>query len=114
MENWVDIKDMNGSYQISNFGNVKSFITTRQNKKKEGKILKPYLNTKKYPTVCLFNKNYVVHRLVAEHFLTKVDGKNYVNHIDGNKQNNCSENLEWVTNQENIIHYFKLKKETKI
>jgi hypothetical protein len=45
-----------------------------------------------------------VHQIMAEVFLPKIPGKEIVNHIDGNKQNNSITNLEWCTQQENIIH----------
>lgn len=48
-----------------------------------------------------------VHRLVAMAFCEKAEGKEYVNHIDENKQNNRADNLEWVTNSENAKHYYK-------
>lgn len=56
------------------------------------------------------NENVLVHRLVANTFLGNAPCGHEVNHKDGNKQNNCVENLEWVTKSENQRHrYLKLK-----
>lgn len=51
-------------------------------------------------------KDFLVHRLVAEAFIPKVEGKNFVNHIDGNPKNNCLSNLEWCNYEENSNHAF--------
>lgn len=53
-------------------------------------------------------KKYALHRLVALTFITNLEDKPFVNHIDGNKINNKLENLEWVNCSENNLHAHKL------
>lgn len=48
-----------------------------------------------------------VHRLVADAFIAKIDGKYFVNHKDGDKRNNSVDNLEWCTSSENSQHALK-------
>lgn len=78
--------------------------------KKSCRFLKQRISNCGYARVALYiNKiftEYSVHRLVASHFIDKIEGKDFVNHKDFNKINNNVENLEWVTREENAIHYF--------
>ena len=64
--------------------------------------------TKRYAGVTLSNsKNKIypnIHRLVALAFIPNPLNKPCVNHIDGNKLNNCVENLEWIDWDENVKH----------
>lgn len=104
-EIWKDIPEYEGIYKISNLGRVKS----------KNKIRKPYLRkTTGYCYVTLSKNNkvkcYSIHRLVANSFIDNIEKKPYVNHIDGNKQNNNVKNLEWVTQKENVIHAIKVLK----
>lgn len=52
-------------------------------------------------------KRFFIHQLVARTYIPEVKGKHFVNHIDGDKQNNRVYNLEWCTYKENTHHAFK-------
>ena len=112
MEEWRDVIGYEGLYQVSNLGNVKSLERTVWNGKgyrviKEG-ILKAGKNGRGYLYVILFkggkSKPCTVHRLVAEAFLENPENLPDVNHKDENKENNCVENLEWVSHEYNCNH----------
>lgn len=64
-----------------------------------------HFDVKGYKACRICNKNYYIHRLVAETFISNPESKKAVNHIDSNKANNNVNNLEWVTYSENMRHY---------
>lgn len=110
-EIWKDIQGYEGYYQVSNLGRVKSF-PRRGTHINKIHILKPSKNRKGYYQVVLSkNSEYQskkIHRLVAKAFLENPNNYQQVNHIDGNKENNRVDNLEWCTNEYNMKHAWKL------
>lgn len=72
--------------------------------------LKQHIKPDGYLSVTLYDKKrrktFLVHRLVAEAFILNPKNKPTVNHIDGNKQNNNVNNLEWATFSEQEVHSF--------
>lgn len=119
-EIWKDVPSYEGYYKISNFGRVKSLerISIRNNGYSDSakylikeKIKKPQKQQQGYMHVCLYrngkSKTFRLNVLVAKLFVPNPDCKPFVNHIDGNKENNAASNLEWVTASENILHAYK-------
>lgn len=115
-EIWKDIEGYEGIYQVSNLGRVRSldriiYKTMSKTGKTfpfniKGKILKPGIDTKGYSFVNLKVAPNVeearVHRLVAIAFVPGYFDGAVVNHKDENRQNNISDNLEWVTFADNL------------
>lgn len=98
-EMWEDIKDY-PNYQISSSGKVWS--------KNHNRLLNPSILRSGYKAIRLstngWQRDYLVHRLVAEAFVPNDFNKPVVNHKDGVKTNNYWLNLEYVTDSENQLH----------
>ena len=98
------IKDFENLYVINPDGSIFSLI--------RNKYLSSWKHRGGYRLIGLNNYSgrtyFYVHRLVAETFLPKIEGKDFVNHKDGNKSNNHVSNLEWVTKSENSKHSFEI------
>ena len=93
------MKEFIPEYFITKEGRIYSKL-----KEKGLRELRPHVNNRGYMIITIRKKSYKIHRLVAENFLPKIDGKPVVNHIDGDKLNNNVNNLEWCTQSENVQH----------
>ena len=114
-EIWKDVPGYEGLYMVSNFGRVKSLSRLVYNGhcmvKTNDRILIPNTLAKGYSQVTLYNgkkrKSFQVHRLVGSAFMPNINNKPQINHINGNKQDNRLENLEWCNNSENQLHAWR-------
>ena len=110
-EIWKDIEGFEGLYQVSNYGRVKSLNYNRTGKER---ILKAGKNSDGYLQVNLCKdgkmKNYKVHQLVGNAFLSNPQGYNELNHRDEDKTNNCVENLEYCSRSYNNTYNGRAKK----
>lgn len=111
-EIWKDVIGYENKYEVSNLGRVRScprntsglgradYLIMKQSKDRGGyMIIGLMLNGKK--------SRFRVHRLVASAFIPNPENKEFVNHIDGVKDNNILSNLEWSTPSENTQHAVK-------
>jgi NUMOD4 motif/HNH endonuclease len=101
-EEWKPIRGYVGFYEVSNHGRIRSCKT--------GNLLSTENQKRRYQQVQLttgpgLHRYHLVHRLVAEAF---VKATFQVNHKDGNKHNNRADNLEWMTQTQNMRHASKL------
>lgn len=119
---WAEIPGTGGMYFASKSGEIKSADRIRQYVShgktagvyvRKGKVLKQTLNSHGYPVVSIHvpgkaQKVVAVHKLVAKTFIENPNNEPQINHIDGNKENNRVENLEWCSAKENLRHAFRI------
>lgn len=98
-EIWKDVNNYEGLYLVSNLGRCKD---------SNGKPIIGYRNNKGYTCVSLTKdrklKHFLLHRIVAQTFISNQENFSQVNHLDGNKQNNAVSNLEWCNQRQNYDH----------
>ena len=100
LEIWKKIDEI---YSVSNKGRVRRDISGRHGGAKVG-VKKLSANRDGYLCVDIHSKQAKVHRLVGTSFLKNPGNKPFINHINGIKNDNRPENLEWVTPAENNWH----------
>lgn len=103
MEIYKDIIGYEGIYQISNLGNVKTIKTGLIRKQVKRKCYFHVHLCKK----CKY-KSMSIHRLLAIHFIPNTLNKPIINHINGIREDNRLENLEWCTYSENTQHAYDI------
>lgn len=123
MELWEPIKGMEGHYEVSNLGRVKSLKRTKRqwNGYKyieyeiPEKIRKPTLTNGYYTINLTINgvkRRELIHRLVAQAFIKNDDvNKVEVDHKNGRRLDNRANNLRWVTKEDNIRYMNNRRKD---
>lgn len=120
-EIWKPVVGFEGCYEISNMGRLKGvarWITDSKGRSRflDGGIISLYVCKNNGYKMRGLSKNgerkyATIHRLVAEAFVPKVPGKEYINHKNGVKTDNRAENLEWTDKRGNALHaVYHLKK----
>ncbi len=123
-EEWRDIEGYEGYYQVSNLGRLRSLDRiidfpnrhkgTMVKRLRKGHVMNPGNSPNGYKVCRLMRdsivRHYSFHRLVAKAFIPNPLNLPQINHIDGNKKNNCISNLEWCTPTDNLLHAYNTLK----
>lgn len=104
-EEWKPISNYKPGYEVSTFGRLKT-LPKRYNGYTTS-ILSQNIQFK-YCKSVIASKNFFVHRLVGLEFLENKENKPFINHLDGDTENNFYKNLDWCTQKENIHHAIKI------
>ncbi len=108
MNEWAKLKVIGPECEINRNGDIRQKTMILGGQKFTDFVRKASVNNAGYHYMAFREdgkqKNFYIHRLVAETFIPNPDGKPFVNHIDGDKSNNSADNLEWVTVTENNRH----------
>lgn len=119
-QTWKDVPGYEGLYQASIFGYVRS-VTRILYKGKDhvpskttGKIIAPWIDSSGYLKVDLYKNGKrrckKLHQLIAKTFIPNPENKTTVNHKDENPLNNTVQNLEWMTNKENVNYGTRIQR----
>lgn len=114
-EIWKPVVGLEEAYEVSTFGNVRSVAREYEinggTYKKKSVLLKGSISSNGYHrhTLSFLNKRVYknTHRIVAEAFIPNSENKPQINHKDGNKLNNCVDNLEWCDAKQNLNHAYQ-------
>ena len=115
-EIWKDIPNYEGLYQASTMGRIKRLESKVWNRfdfiTKKEHILKPRYTRKGYIHYALYKngerKDFKCHWLILSTYIENKDNKPQINHINGKKDDNRLENLEYCTNEENQKHAYRI------
>lgn len=102
-EIWRDIEGYEGKYQVSNLGRVKSLDYKRTGNEKI-LVHKNGIYRRIRLTQNGKQKDFYIHRLVAQAFIPNPNNYIEINHIDEDKQNNKADNLEWCSRRYNLSY----------
>ena len=105
MEEWRDIPGLEGRYQVSNEGRIRSLRNKHVKTPRVTNQSYFFVMIWVYSEAGVFYKRFYIHRCVALAFIENPDEKRIVNHLDRNRQNNHLSNLEWATDSENVRHW---------
>lgn len=106
-EIFVPLKDYEGKYEVSNTGKIRS--VKYKNRTGRELVVQPGNGKWAYKFIHILDKENkshteLLHRLIAKTFVSNPHNYPDVNHIDGDRNNNHANNLEWCTHEQNMHH----------
>lgn len=103
---WREIPSLGGRYEASENGDIRHVVNHKIRRARKGKHGYMQMNFPLNDGTGK-SKTMLIHRLIAETFIPNPNNYSEINHIDGDKTNNCIKNLEWCSRSYNQIHAIK-------